>query len=293
MLEILSIPPIAGICAALQIKSFAKWKSRTLYKNIKKYKCEKYDDILERYWKNQFPNLKVLKVKTKTTIVTRFFSWIIRFNTVVYKYNTLLVFAIRMGSTIPSISNIPKLPNLTKSVDVDVDHQSISTKGKYHLTMDTTLSILKIFKDVTFRGLYWSYGFKSRNSYVSIYDITRELRISPLSAVFAISQLHCFRKRKWKNPSFNDGEQRQLVDNIFKQSSTSSTVPYFVGIAEFLNKCNTFNFVDVEMIRHEFSPPGERSYTDSMDNTNTEIITGNNGHVFYHRGMGKVRGYCF
>jgi len=32
----------------------------------------------------------------------------------------------------------------------------------------------------------------------------------------------------------NDGEQRQLVDNIFKQSSTSSTVPYFVWIAEFL-----------------------------------------------------------
>ena len=32
----------------------------------------------------------------------------------------------------------------------------------------------------------------------------------------------------------NDGEQRQLVDNIFKQSSTSSTVPYFVGIVEFL-----------------------------------------------------------
>ena len=27
----------------------------------------------------------------------------------------------------------------------------------------------------------------------------------------------------------NDGEQRQLVDNIFKRSSTSSTVPYFVG----------------------------------------------------------------
>jgi len=32
----------------------------------------------------------------------------------------------------------------------------------------------------------------------------------------------------------NDGEQRKLVDNIFKQSSTSSTVPYFVWIAEFL-----------------------------------------------------------
>jgi len=32
----------------------------------------------------------------------------------------------------------------------------------------------------------------------------------------------------------NDGEQRQLVDNIFKQSSTSSTVSYFAGTAEFL-----------------------------------------------------------
>ena len=32
----------------------------------------------------------------------------------------------------------------------------------------------------------------------------------------------------------NDVKQRKLVDNIFKQSSTSSTVPYFVGIVEFL-----------------------------------------------------------
>jgi len=31
--------------------------------------------------------------------------------------------------------------------------------------------------------------------------------------------------------------------------------------------------VDVEMIRHGFSPPD----TDSIDNTNTEIITCNNG----------------
>jgi len=30
------------------------------------------------------------------------------------------------------------------------------------------------------------------------------------------------------------------------------------------------------MIRHGFSPPGERSDTDSVDNTNTEIITRNN-----------------
>jgi len=35
--------------------------------------------------------------------------------------------------------------------------------------------------------------------------------------------------------------------------------------------------IDVEMIRHGFSPPGERSGTDLFDNTNTEIITCNNG----------------
>jgi len=41
------------------------------------------------------------------------------------------------------------------------------------------------------RGFYWSYGFKSRSSYVSLYYIISELRIPPLSAVF----------RKWKNSS--------------------------------------------------------------------------------------------
>jgi len=78
---------------------------------------------------------------------------------------------------------------------------------------------------------------------------------------------------------------------FFKQSSTSSTVPYFVGIVEFLTNvipliCRFFRLlmkwysvestvaesVDVEMIRHGFSPPD----TDSIDNTNTEIITHNN-----------------
>ena len=35
--------------------------------------------------------------------------------------------------------------------------------------------------------------------------------------------------------------------------------------------------VDVEMIRHRFSSPYERCDTDSIDNTNTEIITRING----------------
>jgi len=44
-----------------------------------------------------------------------------------------------------------------------------------------------------------------------------------------------------KKIKLKDGEQRQLVDNIFKQNSTSLTVPYFVGIEGVSNKRNTIN----------------------------------------------------
>jgi len=119
----------------LQIKSFAKWsksnciikdliksipkmpyyswtkESRTLYKKIKKYKCEKYDDILERYWKsvakfqgikgqnydcNKFSNNKaIIMLSLKYPQFNLGFSWIIRLR-YSYKYNTT-TFAIRMG----------------------------------------------------------------------------------------------------------------------------------------------------------------------------------------------------
>ena len=51
-----------------------------------------------------------------------------------------------------------------------------------------------------------------------------------------------------KKIKVNDGEQRQLFDNIFKQSSTSSIIPYFVGIAEFLTNvipliCRSFRLL--------------------------------------------------
>jgi len=80
----------------------------------------------------------------------------------------------------------------------------------------------------------------------------------------------------------NDGELRQLVDNIFKQSSTSSTVPNVIPLIYrsfslmmkwYSVESTDTKSVDVEMIRHGFSP----SDTDSIDNTNTEIITHNNG----------------
>jgi len=47
------------------------------------------------------------------------------------------------------------------------------------------------------------------------------------------------------------------------------------------------------MIRYGFSPPGERSDTDSVDNTNTEIISRINGHGVIIDEWGKVRKYYF
>ena len=52
----------------------------------------------------------------------------------------------------------------------------------------------------------------------------------------------------YEKTKLNDGEQRQLVDNTFKPSSTSSTIPYFVGITEFLTNiilliCRSFRLI--------------------------------------------------
>jgi len=90
---------------------------------------------------------------------------------------------------------------------------------------------------------------------------------------FILSALLGGRSIYEKKIKVNDGEQRQLFDNIFKQSSTSSIIPYFVGIAKFLTNvipliCRSFRLitkwysvesiestvaksVDVSMIWHE------------------------------------------
>jgi len=47
--------------------------------------------------------------------------------------------------------------------------------------------------------------------------------------------------------------------------------------------------VYIEMIRHGFSPPD----TDSIDNTNTEIITRNNGRGIIIDEWEKLETYCF
>ncbi|KAG4086053.1 hypothetical protein H8356DRAFT_1353258 [Neocallimastix lanati (nom. inval.)] len=92
-----------------------------------------------------------------------------------------------------------------------------------------------------------------------------------------------------KDYDINDREQRQLVDNIFK--TKFNFVIYFV----FCGDCGIDDemSVDVEMIRHGFSPPGEMTDTDSIDNTNTEIITRNNGRGIIIEEWEKVEKFSF
>jgi len=52
--------------------------------------------------------------------------------------------------------------------------------------------------------------------------------------IYILSALNIYIKKKKKQLNLKMGEQWQLVDNIFKQSSTSSTLPYFLEIEEFL-----------------------------------------------------------
>ena len=64
-------------------------------------------------------------------------------------------------------------------------------------------------------------NFKSRNSYVSLYDITRKLRIPPLSAICAISQLRCF--RKWKSSSYIINHLTNNIPNMSHYSWTKES----------------------------------------------------------------------
>jgi len=45
--------------------------------------------------------------------------------------------------------------------------------------------------------LYWIGGFSKRNSFISLYNISKDLNIPPMSAKCALAQCRCY--TKWKN----------------------------------------------------------------------------------------------
>jgi len=47
-----------------------------------------------------------------------------------------------------------------------------------------------------YSGLYWIEGFAKGNNFISLYCVSKELNVPPLSAKCAIAQVRCFKKFK-------------------------------------------------------------------------------------------------
>jgi len=75
----------------------------------------------------------------------------------------------------------------------------LSTVVYYSPLLGSNKGNTKKAQTILNRGMYWCFGFKSRNSNISLYNISKELYIAPLSGIFAIAQIRCF--KKWKNSS--------------------------------------------------------------------------------------------
>ena len=75
----------------------------------------------------------------------------------------------------------------------------LSTVVYYAPLLGSNKSNTKKAQTILNRGMYWCFGFKSRNSNISLYSISKELNMAPLSGVCAIAQIRCF--KKWKDSS--------------------------------------------------------------------------------------------
>jgi len=66
-----------------------------------------------------------------------------------------------------------------------------------HLYLDLTKIEREVTQTLVKSGLYWIEGFSKGNSFTTLYCVSKELNIPPLSAKCAIAQVRCF--KKWKN----------------------------------------------------------------------------------------------
>jgi len=75
----------------------------------------------------------------------------------------------------------------------------LSTVVYYSSLLGSNKGNTKKAQTILNRGMYWCFGFKSCNSNISLYNISKKLFIAPLSGICAIAQIRCF--KKWKNSS--------------------------------------------------------------------------------------------
>jgi len=84
-----------------------------------------------------------------------------------------------------------------------------------------TKSTLILFKKSINLGLYWIGGFFKRNSFISLYNISRNLNIPPMSAKWALAQCRCY--TKWINSKCIIGKFIEFKVNKGKHPWTTQT----------------------------------------------------------------------
>ncbi|KAG4087309.1 hypothetical protein H8356DRAFT_1433819 [Neocallimastix lanati (nom. inval.)] len=195
-------------------------------------KCEKYDDILERYWKsvskfqgikgqnydyNKFSNNKaIIMLSLKYPQFNLGFSWIIRLRCG-YKYNTTI--AIRMGRV---SEDCPKSCPCRGEDKKSFEHWIFKCDALASFRWNS----LNFIDDLYVLFLRKIRAFNPLSSYDSISNfedyINHYIYLFLLGGTLVLNELH-----------FDSGEQRQLNELLFKGSS-ESPVPKIVGLAEFL-----------------------------------------------------------
>ena len=203
-------------------------ESRTLYKKNKKYKCVKYDYIIERYWKsvskfqgikgqnynsNQFSNNKVIIILSlKYPQFNLGFSWIMRLRCG-YKYNTTIV--IKIGRVSEDCLTCPCCGEGNQSFEYRIFKCDALASFRWnYLNFIDDLYVLFIRKIREFKPLS-SYDFIS-----DFEDCTNHyIYLFLLGGTLALNELH-----------FDRGEQRQLNELLFK-GSFESPVPKIVDLA--------------------------------------------------------------
>jgi len=218
-------------------------ESRTLYKKIKKYKCIKYDDILERYWNsvskfqginyncqnydsNKFSNNKpIIILSLKYPHFNLGFLWIIRLR-YSYKYNTTI--AIRMDRVSEDCpKTFPCCGQGNRSFEYWIFKcDSLASFRWNSLNFIDDLYVLLIRKIRAFNSLSSYDSISNFKDYINHY-----IYLFLLGGTLALNELH-----------FDSGEQRQLNELLFKGSSEFTCYcSKNCGPGGILNKANTYH----------------------------------------------------
>ncbi len=254
----LEIPPIAGTCAALQVQCFKRWakskciirdliqyipklshyswtkETRTLYKKLKKKNCNSTLDIKKLYWNNI---LKFQGIKGQNYEINKFihnrqiiifsiqypqfnlgFSWIIRLRCGFY-YNTII--AIRSGRV---SSDCPRTCPCCGHGDQSFDHWVFycPALSSFRCNSLNFINDLFIIFSRKYRDLHSTTSFRSIVDFEKY--INHFILMFLLGGTLALDELH-----------IDVGERRRLTELLIK-SSAESSVPYLVGLADFLTK---------------------------------------------------------